>query len=350
MVSRPGPAGPSCAAASGRRSAKSRSILLTSRSEPEDIVQGLEAGADDYIAKPYNNAELKARVDAGKRTLQLQAKIRHYAEEMETLARERAVQLAHSDRMATLGILSAGIAHEINNPMSFIAVSAQTIEQNWGPVQACLDGEATSRQMDQARLLATEMPAILEDITSGVERIQSIVNGLKTYSRSDSRKQNGIRVTDCVDTALRLCNNRIKYHVTVNNRLPPDLPAVCANKNELEQVFINLFINAADAMEETGGGSLTLTGTAREKGLCIRVADSGPGIPAEKVSRLFAPFFTTKKVGKGTGLGLSISRNIIEDHGGGLTARNHPDGGAEFSVFLPGLAAPPEPATKETSR
>jgi len=324
-------------------------ILLTSRGEPEDIVQGLEAGADDYIAKPYNNAELKARVDAGKRTLRLQAEIRHYAEEMEALARERAVQLAHSDRMATLGILSAGIAHEINNPTSFISVSAQTLEQNWGPVQVCLDGEPTARQMDQARLIAAEMPAILDDIKSGVKRIQGIVNGLKTYSRSDSRKQNGVRVAVSVERALRLCTHCLKYKVTVDNRIPADLPAICANQNELEQVFINLFINAANAMEDTGGGTLTLTGAAEGQGLTVRVTDTGPGIPADNFPRLFTPFFTTKKVGKGTGLGLSISRNIIEDHGGSLTACNHPDGGAEFCVFLPAPALNPEPVTKETS-
>lgn len=310
-------------------------ILLTSRGAPEDIVRGLEAGADDYIAKPYDNAELKARVDAGRRTLRLQAEIRRYAEEMEALARERAVQLAHSDRMATLGILSAGIAHEINNPTSFIAVSTQTLEQNWGPVQACLDGEATTQQADQARLIAAEVPAILEDIKSGVQRIQGIVNGLKTYSRADSRKQGDVRVADCVAAALRLCTNRIKYHVTVDNRLSNDLPGVLANASELEQVFINLFVNAADAMQETGGGTLTLTGDASKSGVCIRVRDTGPGLPDVRMGRVFAPFFTTKKIGQGTGLGLSISRNIIEDHCGTLTARNHPDGGAEFSVCLP---------------
>ncbi len=96
-------------------------ILLTSRDKTDDIVHGFEAGADDYIAKPFNNAELKARVDAGRRSLNFQTEIRRYAEEMETLARDRAVQLAHSDRMATLGILSAGIAHEINNPSTFIS-------------------------------------------------------------------------------------------------------------------------------------------------------------------------------------------------------------------------------------
>ena len=127
------------------------------------------------------------------------------------------------------------------------------------------------------------------------ERIQGIVNGLKTYSRSDNRKQKGVRVVDCVEAALRLCANRIKYHVTVDNRLPGDLPVLCANTNELEQVFINLFTNAADAMEETGDGILTLEGTAEMDGLSIRIRDTGPGIPADKFSQLFAPFFHHQK-------------------------------------------------------
>ena len=143
-------------------------IMLTSKSEKTDIIAGLNAGADDYLAKPFDLAELKARVDVGKRTIQLQSEISRYAESMEALAKERAVQLAHSDRMATMGILSAGIAHEINNPSTFISVSAQTLAQNWGVVQTCLDGGATAEQAAQARLVAAEVPSILDDIKSGV--------------------------------------------------------------------------------------------------------------------------------------------------------------------------------------
>ncbi len=312
-------------------------IMLTAKSDPGDIALGLEAGADDYVAKPYHMTELRARVDVGRRTIELQHQVQHYALEMEHLARQRAVQLAHSDRMATLGILSAGVAHEINNPMSFIAINTQTLESNWEAIRTSLAGQGTADQVQRAQLLAAEVPAIFADIKSGVERIRAIVDGLRTYSRSEGTRQPDVCLGGCVGAALKLCANRLKYNITLDNTVPADLPHVKANPRELEQVFINLFINAADVMEEDNGGrgTLTISATGEKDRVEIRVRDTGPGISEDNLGMVFAPFYTTKGVGKGTGLGLSISRNIIEDHNGTLTVRNHPAGGAEFCVSLP---------------
>ena len=257
---------------------------------------------------------------------------------MESLARERAVQLAHSDRMATLGVLSAGIAHEINNPTSFIAVNVQTLEQVWQGIEKSLNGEADAEESRRARLIAGEAAANFTDMKEGIRRIQNIVNSLKTYSRKGGSSREPTNLATCVNSALNLCINRLKYRVTVDNCLPDSLPPVFANFCELEQVFINLFINAADAMEELGenrDGRLEIRAETETGRLRILIRDSGPGLAADKTSMIFAPFFTSKSVGKGTGLGLSISRNIVEDHGGTLSAANHPEGGAEFSLTLP---------------
>lgn len=312
-------------------------ILLTAKNDSQDIASGLLAGADDYIIKPYNRAELQARLKVGIRTVSLQKEIQEYAESMETLARERAVQLAHSDRMATLGVLSAGIAHEINNPASFIAVNVQTLEQVWNGIEKCLDDQADEDDRRRARLIADEAGAIFTDMKDGVNRIQKIVESLKTYSRKGDGHREPCKLADCVHSALRLCHNRLKYHVEVSNQLPDDLPLVLAKPSEIEQIFINLFVNAADAMEnmEDDEGRLEIFSQIVADQLAIIVRDNGPGLDPAKAGMIFAPFYTSKGTGKGTGLGLSISRNIAEDHGGSLEAMNHSAGGAEFILSLP---------------
>ncbi|MFZ5570301.1 MAG: hybrid sensor histidine kinase/response regulator [Thermodesulfobacteriota bacterium] len=312
-------------------------ILLTSKGDNQDIIKGLESGADDYITKPYNHDELRVRIEIGARYIRSEEKIRDYAANMERLAEERARQLMHADRLTTIGILSAGIAHEINNPLAFIAVNIQTIEENWPSIAACLQREPSGKAMEQARLIGREMPEMLQDMKNGVARIRDIVDGLKTYARVENRKSQAVLINTCIIQALKLCTNRLKNRVRVETRLAEDLPPFSGDENRIEQVFVNLFINAADAMESSAAGAGELhIGTALDQGRILAlVRDNGPGVRNGDFEKLFKPFFTTKAVGKGTGLGLSISRNIIEEHGGTITVRNHPDGGLEFRIELP---------------
>lgn len=312
-------------------------VLITSRARREDIVQGLNAGADDYIIKPFDKQELIARISAGFRSLELQMQLKDYSQNMEKLANERAAQLVHQDRMATLGLMSASITHEINNPATFVSINAQILEDNWNVIKACIAGEATEDEQRRAQLISGEIPSIFTEIRSGISRIKHIVENLKTYSRSGNNNFQETDIAFCLEEALKICWNKLKHTVTVTRNYDPDLPGVMADCRRLEQVFINLFINAADAMEMAGvhDGQLIITTEKVHHSVIIKIQDTGPGIPRSHLDSIFSPFFTTKKTGKGTGLGLLISRGIITDHNGTMTASNRDHGGAEFCIALP---------------
>lgn len=312
-------------------------ILVTSKAQREDIVKGLDAGADDYIIKPFDRHELMARIKAGFRSLDMQMQLKHYSRNLEKLAGERAAQLVHADRMATLGLMSASITHEINNPASFVSVNTQVLEENWPVIDACISGRATEEEAMRARMVAKEVPTIFSEIRSGVSRISDIVENLKTYARSGNENFKAIKIEDCVEDALKLCWNKLKHHMTVTRNYAPDLPPVHGDGRRLEQVFVNILINAADAMDMAGvqEGQLTISTREGQGTVITSICDSGPGIPEAHLDQIFSSFFTTKKAGKGTGLGLLISRGIVKDHGGTLEAFNRKEGGAEFYITLP---------------
>ena len=326
-------------------------LLLSAHHEREDVLNGLEAGADDFIGKPWDNRELKSRLRAGERVLRYQDEIRDkaqrltaYAERMEQLAESRARQLLHADRMATLGVLSAGVAHEINNPATFVAGNARLLREYWAHVRPLLArevGEPTEGEIScdlaKLRFVLEELPASLDGIENGVERIAKIVQGLKRYARRDAGSgRRACSVAECVTHALELCRNRLKYRVEVAADIPDDLPAIWADAQQIEQALINMIANAADAMEEQAGqGMLRISASQTDQGVELEIEDSGPGFSQDALANLFRPFFTTKDMEKGTGLGLSISQNIIADHGGEIEAGNRPQGGARIAIRLP---------------
>jgi two-component system, NtrC family, sensor kinase len=317
-------------------------ILVTSRTEKTDIAYALENGADDYITKPFDAIELKARINVGIRLLNFKQQLfdsntrfLEYTKRIEELAEARAEQLVRADRLSTIGMLSSGIAHEINNPASFIAVNVQTLEENLTLLSDAFDDTVSNEQKRKASQLISMLPEILTEMKSGVSRIQNIVTGLKAYTHPLSEKFTWFRIDVCIESALRLCVNKLKYHVTVMKKLL-ETPEVFGDRYQIEQVFVNLFANAADAIEENRkDGILTISSDCLDGYVIVYVRDNGPGIPAENKEKMFMPFFTTKPIGKGTGLGLSISSNIIKNHKGQLTVENHPEGGAQFQISLP---------------
>jgi signal transduction histidine kinase len=317
------------------------SIIVTSRTEKSDIAYALDNGADDFVSKPFNQTELRARVNVGVRLLTLRqqliesnARLLEYSRSMETLAAERAEQLVRADRLSTIGILSAGMAHEINNPASFVAINIQTLEENIGYITNAIKQKATIEEIESATTFIATIPEILSEMKNGMARIRTIVNGLKTYSHMSHEKRDWFDLELCINSALHLCENRLKYHVTVH-KIFNQVPQVFGDSNQIEQVFINLFTNAADAIDETGKeGKLFITTELKAGKVIIQVRDTGPGIHESRIDKVFMPFFTTKPIGKGTGLGLSISKNIITDHKGELTITNYPEGGAVFTIVF----------------
>lgn len=326
-------------------------MLLTSKTQKEDLVRGLEAGAHDFVTKPFEPSELRSRVSVGARIIEYEAalaeknaQLARYATQMEELAEARAKQLVHADRMATLGTMAAGIAHEINNPASFISGNAQTVARFWGPIESLLQSDAARAHPDAERFafIREEMPQALASIRNGVKRIARIVKGLKVFARQDVGERGPCDLNHCVAQALELCHNRLKRTVAVEQTLDASIPSIQADAQQIEQVLVNLFVNAADAMDAHGGGTLHVSTAAEDGALAVRVTDTGPGIPADKLADIWAPFYTTKELGRGTGLGLSISKEIIEGHGGTITAENRPEGGALFCIRLPAAGSEKE--------
>ncbi len=319
-------------------------ILVTCRNEKGDVIQGLDSGADDFVTKPFEPDELKSRLEAGSRIvkyeIELAEKNKLLADSvahMEKLAEERAKQLVHADRMASLGVMSASIAHEINNPTSFISGNLQIMERFWEDIVHLLSDyhEKAPDNCNKLPFILEELPKIMQDMRKGVKRVSSIVSGLKSFSRQGSGERTTCSVTECISLALELCHNTLKNRVTVQKELSTDVPDVTANHQELEQVLVNLIVNSADALEGQKNGILKIITSNSGQTLCIGIEDNGPGIPREYLDKIWEPFFTTKESVKATGLGLAISRRIIEDHGGTLIAENKPEGGARFMLELP---------------
>jgi signal transduction histidine kinase len=271
------------------------------------------AKAFDEIAKL--NETLEARVDA--RTAELQ---------------EIQVQLMQSEKLSSLGQLVAGVAHELNNPIGFVHANLQLLDEYIEKFsQARSDGADTEKIRDAiAKLLARSR--------EGTHRVKEIVQDLRTFSRMDQAQLQDADLHEELDRTIRFMEPRFKDGVTVVRNYG-DLPRVRCYPGQLNQVFLNLLMNACDAMDSRG--SIEITTSRTDDGVRLEIRDDGPGVPPELLNRLFDPFFTTKEVGKGTGLGLSLSHGIIERHRGKFSVNSNLGEGATFVIELP-LDASPE--------
>ena len=254
-------------------------------------------------------------------------------------------QLLHSEKMASLGRLVAGVAHELNNPISFVLGNVLALQRYAGRLQTYLENvhssesthtpalESLRRELRIDRIMQ-DMTPLLDGMIEGAERTRDIVDGLKRFSAIDRNADEPFNLAEVIERAVRWVtrSGMPAFRVTVD--LPAELPVIGAS-GQMQQVVMNIVQNAADATQ--GGAAPALEISAEQHGntLLVHFADNGPGIPATSLARLFDPFFTTKPVGQGTGLGLSISYGIVERHGGQLTAENRRQGGAVFSLRLP---------------
>jgi two-component system NtrC family sensor kinase len=231
--------------------------------------------------------------------------------------KEREHQLAQTSRMAAVGTLTAGIAHELNNPLNNIGLNAE----------ALYDGLDTYSRPQKLKMLA--------DIVSQVERASGTVRNLLDFTRIDKPVLVPVSLKDVVAEARRLVANEAEINrVEVRVAMPEDLPRVLGSPRDLQQVFLNLFLNAIQAMPD--GGVLTVRGVVTTQGSAeVDVSDTGIGISEENIGSVFDPFFTTKEVGTGTGLGLFVSFGTIEKHNGSITVRSKVGEGTTFTIHLP---------------
>ena len=315
-------------------------VPVTSDDEIGKLAMAFNALSDNLQRTMTSRDELKREIKERKRT--------------EEELRETHSQLVQSEKMASIGQLAAGVAHEINNPIGFVASNMQILEE-YIQIYTMLTKQTEELKkavqrgdLAQAKNAATAMDAFVEENNvsyisedalnlvgesrAGLERVKKIVMDLRTFSRSSQLEMENIDIQEIIQSVLNIVQNEIKYKCSVKEEYQ-DIPRVQCNAQRLSQVLINLLINAAQAMDKKG---TIIVRTYREgNDACIDVEDDGAGIPPERLSQIFDPFFTTKPVGEGTGLGLSISYEIIKKAGGDIKVESEAGRGTKFTVMLP---------------
>jgi PAS domain S-box-containing protein len=269
-------------------------------------------------------------------------------------------QLIQADKMASIGQLAAGVAHEINNPIGFITSNLHTLKEYTGTLtrlidryvefeQAVRDGDEERirglrdslgeiREEEDLEFIREDLSALLDESVEGTSRVKEIVQNLKTFARVDDVQVKEADVNELIESTLKIVWNELKYKCVVVKNYGK-LPRLRCYPQKLNQVFMNLLVNAAQAIPEKG--EIRIETAVRNEEAVVWIQDNGSGIPADRLSRIFEPFFTTKPVGKGTGLGLSISYGIIRNHGGKLDVESEPGRGTCFVIRLP-LSGMPE--------
>jgi signal transduction histidine kinase len=233
-------------------------------------------------------------------------------------------QLLTSARLAAVGELAAGIAHEINNPLAYIGANLRALREQWSTLASAEKGSAVE--------LFDEGASMLDDALEGVDRAAAIVRDVRAFSHVGSDALERFDPNLVLDRVLRVAAPHLRHRVRVVRRFD-DVGAIEGARREIEQVFLNLVVNAAQAIE--GAGELRVATRLNGREIEIRIADDGRGIAPENLERIFDPFFTTKPAGEGTGLGLSISHEIVRRHGGRIQVTSVPGRGTEFTLTLP---------------
>ena len=346
-------------------------IMLTSLDDLESYKKCFELGAFDYINKPINaiefNARLKVAIEAKNKSNHLKSLIEVTREQNEKLKEinakltEAKFSLVQSEKMAAIGQLAAGIAHEINNPMGFVksnfdilhkyfirVIEFLTFVQDKITSQEFMQDSEINQYMTIVKdkyktlkidIILDELEGIFTDSSSGINRVTEIVQSLRVFARSakDDEKDTNV-LLDLINQVILITRNEVKYVADVEIDVPDDIVIFC-NRIQLGQVFVNVVLNAAQAIKSqecTEQGTIKIIARKEDQNILIWFIDDGPGISEEHLPKVFEPFFTTKEIGQGTGLGLSVSYDIIVNkHGGSIDVKSELGKGAIFIITLP---------------
>lgn len=265
--------------------------------------------------------------------------------------------LIHSEKMASIGQLAAGVAHEINNPTGYIISNLSSLgdyaiaiekfltefqkiiaeENATAPLAQCKDTEHYRRLADiwaheHIDFIVDDICDLVEQTQEGATRIVKIVSNLNSFARIDDDEATATDINDCLDRTLSVARNELKYKCEVVKDYSV-LPELKCNPGQLSQVFMNILVNAAQSIADKG--TIVVTTECDGAEIRVKIADDGAGMHPEILTKIFDPFFTTKKVGAGTGLGLSVSHGIVEKHGGDIHVESEIDHGSCFTVHLP---------------
>ena len=361
-------------------------VVITADKESETLLHALSIGVERYITKPVDmhllidaiskclrdrqqteELRLTRHVAALTEALQEQLEERKLVEE--ALRREKSEQqtliqrleeahnqLLQSEKMASIGQLAAGVAHEINNPIGYVNSNLGSLQKY---VEALLrliaayekyEADLSQEHAESLQMLKNEIDLayLREDINElmteslgGLQRVKRIVQDLKDFSHVSDSEIQWANVESGLESTLNVVWNELKYKAEVINDYG-NIPEIECIPSQLNQVFMNLLVNAAQAIPERG--EITVRTRRVDDRVCIEISDTGTGIPQELMNRIFDPFFTTKPVGTGTGLGLSIAHGIIRKHKGRIDVRSEPGKGTSFQVYLPIRQSGDEPA------
>ena len=308
-------------------------MFMSASSDPTWIADGFRFGGADYVIKPLHPVELLMRIDLQIRVRAQEQQLTKYATHLEKMVEERTRSLLHADRLASIGTLAAGTAHEINNPTSVIRGNVETLELYWTKIEPALCAQLENGGDPLLKSVLDETPPTLHAMKRATDRIATIVRGLLQFG---ARRHSAKRAVDfqavCTE-ALGFVYNRLKYGIDVHwDRVPA--PSVWGDECELLQVLVNLFTNAADAIGDREG-HIWVSTSAEHSMVRITVEDDGPGLPSGCEQQVLEPFFTTKEVGKGTGLGLPICLSIAQDHHGTFDLCNRQGGGCRATLEIP---------------
>ncbi len=273
-------------------------------------------------------------------------------QEINKSLKETQTQLSQSEKMASVGQLAAGVAHEINNPIGFVKSNVESLQgynDSFAEILHCLQQFIASddvferrklNQKIQSLLTEHDINFILEDSIElikeskyGLERVSDIVSGMKAFSRADNDNKQWFNINNCIETTLKMVSNQLKYHCEISTQLDANIPNIKINVGKIIQVLTNLLVNAGQAIVENG--KIAVKSSMNNGFVEIAITDNGSGISKENIAQLFDPFFTTKPEGEGTGLGLSISFSIIREHGGEILVNSEIGVGTCFTLRLP---------------
>jgi signal transduction histidine kinase len=326
-------------------------ILLTAKTQKADIVQGMEAGADDFIAKPFDREELRVRIKAGERVLRLERTL----QEQNQALRDAESTLIQSEKFASVGLLAMGVAQEINNPAGYCTDRLHEVRKNALGVVAMLNAYREARPVIQGAMpqvadylsqLEAEIDpaAVGPAISTGVEqcvehlaRIREVGRNMRDFAHLDSYVMRTINLNDAVNETIALSRHEWEpKRISVHTDLADGIPTIAGNPGKIKKVILNLLSNAVKAVNP--GGTITIRTVARpeDRGVLLVIEDDGCGIASEHLPHIFEPFYKTGRTpGRGAGLGLAIAHSIVIEHGGTIKVESAPGRGSIFRVRLP---------------
>lgn len=258
--------------------------------------------------------------------------------------------LLNSEKMASLGVISAGIAHEINNPIAYVLANIRQLKNYSFDMRAFInaliqhtDNDTVEKALASVtdspiskkslNIILEDLPSLMEETFEGIDRVQKIIGDLQSFSSNRQDSFSDVDISRCIDISLNLARHEIKNKIQIHRQHDGPPPQIQGSETQLSQVFLNLFVNAAQAMPN--GGEINIHSVSDNNLYVIRVSDNGPGMNGSTLESIFEPFFTTKAAGQGTGLGLAISQDIIRFHGGEISVTSELGSGTTFTISLP---------------